>query len=91
MRTSYATEVLPGRPHPMAVTPFVRAPRNVAAFTVPEGHYFMMGDNRDVSFDSRFFGCVPRKQIVGRAQVVVFSLDRENWWMPRGVRWGKVL
>jgi signal peptidase I len=43
----------------------------------------MMGDNRDESFDSRYFGAVPRSAIVGRATTVVFSLDRENYWRPR--------
>jgi signal peptidase I len=62
------------------------APRNFGPVTVPAGEYFMLGDNRDNSFDSRFWGCVPRKQIVGRATAVVISLDRNNWWKPRWER-----
>ncbi len=43
----------------------------------------MMGDNRDNSFDSRYFGTVARDQIVGRAAHVVLSLDPEKYWLPR--------
>jgi signal peptidase I len=42
-----------------------------------------MGDNRDNSYDSRFFGVVPRREIVGRAQGVFVSADLDRWLRPR--------
>lgn len=53
------------------------------AFTVPEGKYWMMGDNRDNSSDSRVIGFVDRRSIYGRAHAVAFSVDTDNYYRPR--------
>ncbi|NOS69810.1 MAG: signal peptidase I [Verrucomicrobia bacterium] len=82
----FTSEKLPGQTHAVGGIPTAPAPRTFAPVRVPEGQYFMMGDNRDDSFDSRFWGPVERKQIVGRATAVVLSLDKNNHWLPRWKR-----
>jgi signal peptidase I len=54
--------------------------------TVPYGQFYMMGDNRDNSADSRYFGFVDRNRIVGQATAVVASLDINNNYRPRWKR-----
>ena len=70
-------EVLPGGKHHIVLDDYPNGPAdNTKLYTVPEGHYFMMGDNRDHSQDSRFedpVGYVPFENILGRAELIAFS------------------
>lgn len=79
-------ERIDGQAHPIMITPSRRARGSFSAVTVPEGHYFVMGDNRDNSRDSRSYGTVERVRIVGRATAVVLSLDPDRYYLPR---WGR--
>ncbi|MFD2176855.1 signal peptidase I [Veronia pacifica] len=64
---------------------------NFKAVEVPQGHYLMLGDNRDNSADSRFIGFVPRKEIRGRTRSVVMSFDYDNYFIPRAERFLRTL
>jgi signal peptidase I len=84
-------EVLPGRSHPVMVLPEVPARRSFGPITVAADHYLMLGDNRDNSRDSRYFGLVPRANLIARASHVAVSFDPDRWYLPRIARIGKPL
>ena len=79
----FAQEQLGARAHAVMALPRLPAPRDFGPVHVPAGHYFMMGDNRDISRDSRYFGFMPRAAIVGKAKSVVISGDLDHWLRPR--------
>jgi signal peptidase I len=61
---------------------------NYGPATVPAGEFFMMGDNRDRSYDSRFWGFVKRDQVEGRAMFIYWSWDADSQSFL-GVRWNR--
>jgi signal peptidase I len=62
------------------INPFGAARDNFGPVFVPEGHYFVMGDNRDNSNDSRVFGPIPRDYVKGRAVVIFWSMQQPGMW-----------
>ena len=92
-------ETLPeGRVHPIIEITDSGIFDNTGEFVVPAGHYFMMGDNRDNSMDSRArfeVGFVPSENLVGRAEIIFFSSNGtasiwEFWKWPSAIRFSRL-
>ena len=90
-RPVLAKESLGGGDHWVMALPSRAMPRSFAKVVVPAGHYFVMGDSRDNSKDSRAFGFVPREKIVGRVYGTLASFDKNRWCKPRFGRFGSGL
>ena len=99
VRAPQYIETLPGgKKHRIVKFDGDHAPTdNTPEYVVPPEHYFMMGDNRDNSQDSRFLnyvGYVPAENLVGRAEILFFSTDGsaalwEVWKWPWAIRWNR--
>jgi len=85
----YLTERFDGVVHTVRLSPESPSPRNsFGPVIVPPGQYLMLGDNRDNSADSRYFGFFPRGELMGRTRRVAFSLDPDHYYEPRFSRFG---
>ena len=65
-------------------------PEQFGPVAIPRGYYFVMGDNRDNSQDSRYWGCLKREHIRGKAFIIYWSWNGDDGWL-RWRRLGKII
>ncbi len=89
----YALESLSDlKAHVVHVKPTIHNPlKNFEKITIPEDNYFFMGDNRDNSADSRYYGFIPRSEIRGHATRILLSLNTKDSYKPRFERFLEML
>jgi signal peptidase I len=88
----YALESLGHLTHVMQVKPHYYNPlKNYGPVTIPVDQYFVMGDNRDNSADSRYYGLIPRSEIRGHATRILVSLNTKESFKPRMERFFEML
>lgn len=81
-----AAERVLGEKRNIKLLPVDTPARHFDAVTVPPEHILVMGDNRNNSVDSRYYGFIPTSEVRGKATSVAFSLDTDNYYLPRTSR-----
>lgn len=91
LQPQFALEQLGEVEHAVMWLPQVGARRDFGPVIVPADRYLMLGDNRDNSADSRYFGLVPRDRFTGHAHHVLVSFNPDQLYLPRATRFWKPL